>query len=122
MAAEVDPRDSGSLFSHRTPNPHRRCVITAIVCGLAILERSRRREAKEGERNNGDGKGSFENPFHDASSRTSSVATSSFCPLATTWSPSSGSARCSFKASDAGAAIHISISSRLVRMTGMAFA
>jgi hypothetical protein len=37
-------------------------------------------------------------------------------------SASSGSARCSFKASGAGADIHISISSGLVRMTGMAFA
>jgi len=51
-----------------------------------------------------------------------SAATSSFCPLATTRSTSSGSARCSFKASGAGADIHISISSALVRMTGMALA
>ena len=61
-------------------------------------------------------------PGYRASSRTSSAATSSFCPLATTRSASSGSARCSFKASGAGADIHISISSGLVRMTGMAFA
>jgi hypothetical protein len=50
-------------------------------------------------------------PGYRTSSRTSWAATSSFCPLASTRSASSGSARCSFKASGAGADIHISISS-----------
>ena len=51
-------------------------------------------------------------PFgYRASNRTSSAATSSFCPLATTRSASLDSARCSFKACGAGADIHISISS-----------
>ena len=61
-------------------------------------------------------------PCYRASSRTSSAATSSFCPLATTRNASSGKARWSFNASGAEADIHISISSGLVRMTGMAFA
>jgi hypothetical protein len=49
-----------------------------------------------------------------------SPAASSFSPRATIRSASSGSGRCSFRASSVGPTSHVSISSGRVRMTGMA--
>jgi hypothetical protein len=48
------------------------------------------------------------------------VAPSSFVPRAAIMSEPSGNARCNLSASSTGAVIHISISSGVVRMTGIA--
>ena len=65
-------------------------------------------------------RGALHSSSGDGSVETDLTGGSCFCPRATIRKASSGSGRCSTSASAGGAAIHVSHSSGVVRITGIA--
>ena len=57
------------LFGQRTPEPHRRRIIAALIRRIAVLKRSRRCNAKQAEREKATSKDDFDPLFHASPKR-----------------------------------------------------